>query len=55
MKYRTGNIVLLNDGRSVYVYQIDKEGKKYQVFDIEDENDLFAVTEREIYDLLVSS
>jgi len=55
MKYRIGNIVCLNDGRSVYIFSIDEKKKKYQVTDTnaEDNGDLFMVSEDEIFMLLI--
>ncbi len=54
MKYKTGNIVCLNDGRSVYIFSIDEKKKKYQVTEINagDNGDSFMVSENEIFMLL---
>ena len=49
MKYDVGNIVCLNDGRSVYIFSIDEKEKKYQVSDTEEEGTLFNVAEDEIF------
>ena len=54
MKYKTGNIVCLNDGRSVYIFSIDEKKKKYQFTEINagDNGDSFMVSENEIFMLL---
>ena len=52
MKYDVGKIVLLNDGRAVYIYQVDQEGRKYFVTDTADDKSNFIISERDIYTLL---
>ena len=52
MKYNVGNIVLLHDGRSVYIYQVDEKARKYFVIDTVDDKSNFIVSDREIYCLL---
>ena len=49
MKYDVGNIVCLNDGRTVYIFAIDEKEKEYQVSDTENEGTLFFVAEDEIF------
>lgn len=49
MKYEVGNIVSLNDGRTVYIFAIDEKEKEYQVSDTENEGTLFFVAEDEIF------
>ena len=51
MKYKIGNIVCLNDGRSVYIFSIDEKKEKYQVMDTNagDNADLFMVSEDDIF------
>ena len=53
MKYSEGNILALNDGRTVYVMHVNKTAKKYQVFDTENENDIFEITDNEVLMKLV--
>ena len=48
MKYSAGNILALKDGRTVYVMHVNTTTKKYQVFDTENENDVFDITESDI-------
>jgi len=55
MKYETGNILLLNDGRTVYVSAVDAENEAYRVFDTEDENEYFDVCAEDICQLVVSA
>jgi hypothetical protein len=55
VKYKVGNIVLLNDGRTVYIVLLNPKLKTYHVFDIEDDNNYFDVSEQDIYSLVVSS
>ena len=49
MKYKEGNIVALNNGKSVYIFSVDEKKKKYQVVDTEDENKIYMVSESEIF------
>lgn len=49
MKYTEGSIVVLLDGRTVYIMAVNKKEKKYKVFNTEDENDIFDITENEIF------
>ncbi len=49
MKYVVGNIVCLYDERTVYIFAIDEKEEKYQVFDTENEDALFMVSEDEIF------
>ena len=49
MKYDVGNIVCLYDERTVYIFAIDEKEEKYQVFDTENEEALFMVSEDEIF------
>jgi len=51
MDYKSGNFVLLHDGRSVYISSIDENAKEYIVTD--DSNDTFTATDDDIYMLVV--
>ena len=55
MKYKVGNIVLLHDGRTVYIFQIDKAAKEYHVSDCDNADDCFTVKDGDIYVLVVSA
>lgn len=52
MKYGVGNNVLLYDGRSVYIYQVDEKARKYFVIDTTDDKSNFLVSDSEIYCLI---
>ena len=46
MKYKAGDIVLLNDDRTVYIMSVNEENKTYSVFDTNDDSGkLFDVSE----------
>ena len=49
MKYKDGDIVCLNDGRTVYIFAVDKSNREYQVADTEDDGTLFSIEEDEIF------
>lgn len=55
MKYKSGNILLLNDGRTVYVAVVDEESEVYHVFDMEDEDEQFKVCDEDVFQLVVSA
>lgn len=55
MKYKNGSIVLLNDGRTVYVFHVDKENREYHVSDTDNENETFTVKESDIFELVVTA
>lgn len=52
MTYKVGDIVLLNNGKSVYIFAIDEEAKKYQVVETDDENKAYMIAENSIYMLV---
>lgn len=52
MKYTVGNIVCLNDGRTVYIFSVDEKHQKYQVCDTEKGDNLFFISKDDIYMLL---
>lgn len=49
MKYSVGDFVCLNDGRTVYIFSVDEKEQKYQVSDTENGNNLFIISEEDIY------
>ncbi len=55
MKFKVGSIVLLHNGKTVYIYQVDKESKTYYVNDCENSKDCFTVKEHDIFYLLTST
>lgn len=48
MKYVEGNMVILNDNRSVYIISVDKKSKKYMVVDMDDSEDMFEITDKDV-------
>lgn len=53
MKYDVGNIVCLNNGKTVYIFALDEKERKYQVSDTEDEGTVFNISEDEIFMKLI--
>ncbi len=49
MKYSSGNIVCLNDGRTVYIFSVDEKERRYLVSDTEKGDDLFFVSEKDVF------
>lgn len=49
MKYKTGDIVTLYDGRVVYIMNVNNKEKKYTVFITENDKELFEITETDIF------
>ncbi len=54
MKYKTGNIVCLNDGKTVYIFEVNEKEKQYTVINIDDDSDIFYTDEKEIFMLLTN-
>lgn len=54
MQYKAGDIVVLNNGKSVYIFAVDEKAKEYQVVDTDNQDKLFFVRENEIYMPLLS-
>ena len=49
MKYKAGNIVLLNDDRTVYIMSVNEENKTYRVTDADNNSGkLFDVSESDV-------
>lgn len=48
MKYVEGNMVILNDERAVYIMSINKKEKKYTVFDMDNSEDIFDITDNDV-------
>lgn len=49
MKYTIGDIVLLHSGETMYIFQIDKKSKTYNVSNCDDENDLRTIKDSDIF------
>lgn len=52
MKYKEGNIVLLESGETVYISFVDEKEKKYHVYDTDDENKVYIISENSIFMLI---
>ena len=52
MKYEAGNIVMLYSGETAYVFSVDEKMQQYQVYNINNEEDLYFVSESEIFMLV---
>lgn len=48
MKYKVGDIVLLYDGKTVYILSIDKGNNHYQAIGVDDES-VMEVNDEDIY------
>lgn len=48
MKYKVSEIVLLTDGRTVYIFSVDYQSKKYMVCDTDNQEECFYVKETDI-------
>lgn len=49
MKYKNGDIICLNDGKNVYVFDVNNSTKEYQVVSMEDGDDIFFITEEKVF------
>lgn len=54
MKYSIGDIVQLYSGEKVYIYQVDQKQKVYYASNCDDENDLKAIKDSDIFQKVVS-
>lgn len=52
MKYKNGNIVLLQTGKAVSIISVDEENNGYQVVDTDDIDNVFFVKESDIHSYL---
>lgn len=52
MKYKEGNIVLLDSGETMYIYQIDEKSKTYYVSNCDNDKDLREVKDSQIFQLV---
>lgn len=55
MKYENGNIVLLKDGRTVYISMTDQDLGIYHVSDCDNSDNCFTITDDDIFNLVVSA
>lgn len=52
MKYECGNILLLDDGKTVSVIEVDKNKKEYCVVNTDNEKDTFRISDRNVFQKL---
>lgn len=55
VKYENGNIVLLKDGRTVYISMTDQDLGIYHVSDCDNSDNCFTITDDDIFNLVVSA
>ena len=55
MKYNIGNIVLLNSGESMYIFQVDKDAKAYRAVNCDDDKDIQLIRDSDIIQLIVTA
>ncbi len=48
MKYQVGDFVVLSDENTVCIVAIDEKHKRYTVVDIEDDNNIYDVSESKV-------
>ena len=52
MKYKCGDILLLNNGKTVSVIAVDAQNKEYSVVNTDDNNDIFQIRECDVFQYL---
>ena len=52
MKYKCGDILLLNNGITVSVIAVDIQNREYSVVYIDDNNEIFQIKERDLFQYL---
>lgn len=55
MKYKIGDIVLLESGESVHIFMIDKDGKRYFATSCDDVNKTLELKDSDIMQLVTTS
>lgn len=53
MKYSTGMIVMLKNGKNVYVFSVDEHSKTYGVSEVDDANNVYEIQEDDILEKLM--
>ena len=48
MKYSEGNLVVLNDGRTVYITAVHKKEKKHDAVTAENDSEMITIKESDI-------
>ena len=52
MKYKCGDILLLNNGKTVSVIAIDEQSREYSVVNTDDNNEIFRIKEHDVFQYL---
>ena len=50
MKYECGNVLLLNNGKTVFV--VDENKKEYGVVNTDNENEIVRISDRDVFQQL---
>ena len=48
MKYVEGNMVILYDERPVYIMSVNEKAKKYTVFNMDDSEEIFEISDKDV-------
>ena len=52
MKYECGNVLLLNNGKTVFVVEVDENKKEYGVVNTDNENEIVRISDRDVFQQL---
>ena len=52
MKYKCGDILLLNNDKTVSVIAVDIQNREYSVVNTDDNNEIFQIKERDVFQYL---
>ena len=52
MKYKCGDILVLNNGKTVSVIAVDEQNREYSVTNTDDSNEIFQIKERDVFQYL---
>ena len=52
MKYECGSILLLNDGKTVYVIEVDENKKEYCVVNTDNKKEIFRISDGDVFQQL---
>lgn len=52
MKYKCGDILLLNNGKTVSVIAADEQSREYSVANTDNSNEIFQIKEHDIFQYL---
>lgn len=52
MKYECGNVLLLNNGKTVFVVEVDENNKEYGVVNTDNENEIVRISDKDVFQQL---